>query len=234
MVFGGDFQQILPVVLHGSRAEIVNASLCMSYLWCHMQVLKLRTNMRLQSGPKNEHYSQWLLDIGHGRGVDDDGNVTIPPNIVTFDENQLIHDIYGDISTATDPPPPQYFLDHAILAPRNADVQDTNKKILSQMPGDLITYHSADSLEHDDDSSTPAYDDTPHDFLHALQPPLMPLPELHMKIGCPLTLLRNLDPSKGLCNSTRMVLLHAYRRLLEVIIIGGDHDKEKLSSLESL
>ena len=66
MVFGGDFQQILPVVLHGSRAEIVNASLCMSYLWRHMQVLKLRTNMRLQSGPKNEHYSQWLLDIGHG------------------------------------------------------------------------------------------------------------------------------------------------------------------------
>ena len=27
MVFGGDFQQILPVVLHGSRPEIVNATL---------------------------------------------------------------------------------------------------------------------------------------------------------------------------------------------------------------
>ena len=48
--------------------------------------------------------------------MDDNGNVAIPPNIVTFDENQLIHDIYSDISTRTDPPP-QYFLDHAILAP---------------------------------------------------------------------------------------------------------------------
>jgi ATP-dependent exoDNAse (exonuclease V) alpha subunit len=40
-------------------------------------------------------------------------------------------------------------------------------------------------------------------------------------------LLRNLDPQKGLCNGTRMILLQAYRRILEVLIIGNDHHGQK-------
>lgn len=225
-MFGGNFQQILPVVFHGSRADIVNASLCTSHLWPQMHVLKLRKNMRLQAGSQNDKYSQWLLDVGHGRHLDNDCNITIPSSMVTFDEDHLINLIYGDISKSTHPPPPQYFLEHAILAPRNSDVEDTNEKILSQMPGDLITCHSAHSLDSDE-NPTPGYHDVPQDLLHALQPPSMPPPDLHMKIGCPLILLRNLDPSKGLCNGTRMILRRAYRRLLEVEIIGGDHHKEK-------
>jgi hypothetical protein len=41
MIFGGDFQQILPVVLKGSHADIVDACLCMSYLWNNITILKL-------------------------------------------------------------------------------------------------------------------------------------------------------------------------------------------------
>jgi ATP-dependent DNA helicase PIF1 len=182
--------------------------------------------MRLQPGTDNEQYSRWLLDIGHGRNVDQDGNTNIPSQMVTFEEETLIHDIYHDISESNDPPPPEYFLNHAILAPRNTDVQDTNEKILSRMPGEVITYHSADSFERVDTTNF-GYGDVPQDFLHALHPPSLPLSELNMKIGCPLILLRNLDPSQGLCNGTRMVLRHAYRRLLEVEIIGGDHHKQK-------
>lgn len=45
VVFGGDFRQILPVVPKGSREDIVNASLNSSYLWDHIQLLKLTVNM---------------------------------------------------------------------------------------------------------------------------------------------------------------------------------------------
>jgi len=41
MVFGGDFRQVLPVVQRGSRAQIVGASLRMSYLWNSIRHLKL-------------------------------------------------------------------------------------------------------------------------------------------------------------------------------------------------
>ena len=66
-------------------------------------------------------------------------------------------------------------------------------------------------------------------MLCALDPGLssLPLSELMMKIGCPLMLLRNLDPKKGLCNGTCMILLWAYPCVLEVMIIGGNHHRQK-------
>jgi ATP-dependent DNA helicase PIF1 len=225
MIFGGDFQQILPVVPKGSRADIVNACLKMSSLWNKICVLNLQTNMRLRDSPEDADFSQWLLDVGHGRHIDGDGNVEIPRSMVTFDEEELINKIYEGIENLTlTPPPADYFLDHAILAPRNVDVRDTNQKILQKLPGQEIVYHSADSLE-DEGEGVPQ--DVPQEFLRSLDLPSLPLSELRMKFGCPLILLRNLDPAKGLCNGTRMILLHAYRRLLEVLIIGGDHHGEK-------
>jgi ATP-dependent exoDNAse (exonuclease V) alpha subunit len=181
--------------------------------------------MRLQLSPDDNNFSQWLLDVGHGRNIDSNGNIHIPPSMVTFDEDELINKIYEGIENIEFTPPPlDYFLDHAILAPRNVDVRDTNEKILQKMNGDKILYHSADTLEDEGDGIP---DDIPHEFLRTLEPSSLPLSELKMKVGCPLILLRNLDPEKGLCNGTRMILLHAYRNILEVMIMGGDHHGEK-------
>ena len=101
---------------------------------------------------------------------------------------------------------------------------DTNEKILQKMPGHEIICHTADTIEDEHDH---AAHDIPQEVLHSLDLPSLPLFELKMKIGCPLILLRNLDPTKGLCNGTRMILLTAYRHILEVLIIGGDHHSQK-------
>ena len=225
MIFGGDFQQILPVVANGSRAEIVNACFRNSYLWSNIHVLKLRKNMRLEHSLQDAAFAEWLLEVGHGQNIDIDGNINIPQSMVTLTEDELINKIYGDIDhIPLTPPPVDYFLDHAILAPRNVDVQETNEKILRKMNGNEIIYHSADSLE---DEGEGIRDDIPEDFLRTVESPSMPLSELKIKIGCPLMLLRNLDPKQGLCNGTRLILLHAYPRILEVMIISGDHRGEK-------
>ena len=224
MIFGGDFQQILPVIPKGSRADIVNACLRKSYLWDDIIILKLRKNMRLQS-PEDIHFSQWLLDVGHGRNLDNESKIELPHSIVTYDEDDLINKIYDGIEhIEITPPPLDYFLDRAILAPRNIDVETTNEKLLKKMSGQEIICHSADTLE-DEGEGVP--NDIPQEFLRTLTPSSLPLSELKMKIGCPLILLRNLDPANGLCNGTRMILLHAYRRFLEVIIMGGDHHGQK-------
>ena len=39
VVFGGDFKQILPVIVKGSRAQIVGANLQCSHLWNSITVL---------------------------------------------------------------------------------------------------------------------------------------------------------------------------------------------------
>ena len=44
-MFGGDFRQILPVIRHGTEADVVSACLNRSPLWSNIKVLKLTINM---------------------------------------------------------------------------------------------------------------------------------------------------------------------------------------------
>ena len=48
MVKSGDFQQGLPVIPGGSRAQIVDATVQLSPLWATVQVLELTENMTLK------------------------------------------------------------------------------------------------------------------------------------------------------------------------------------------
>lgn len=53
VLMGGDFRQILPVIMKGRRENIVNGTLCRSFLWNSIKVLKLTGNMRIQSSNTN-------------------------------------------------------------------------------------------------------------------------------------------------------------------------------------
>ena len=64
----------------------------------------------------------------------------------------------------------------------------------------------------------------PVEYLRVLDASGLPPGELAVKIGCPLILLCNLAPSRGLCNGTRMTLLWTTQHVLEVQILGGDHN----------
>ncbi len=72
IVFGGDFRQILPVVRKGSQGDIVRAAFNKSILWSQIKVLKLSTNMRIQSlsgqdKKQAQDFADFLLRIGEGR-----------------------------------------------------------------------------------------------------------------------------------------------------------------------
>jgi len=47
VVFGGNFQQILPIVPRGTKGDVVAAALNRSSIWQHARVFKLHTNMRV-------------------------------------------------------------------------------------------------------------------------------------------------------------------------------------------
>ena len=72
ILFGGDFRQYLPVILRGSRAEIINSTLKSSYLWTDMTKLELTTNMRMNNANDNE-YRQFLINL-------DNGHLPTPPS----------------------------------------------------------------------------------------------------------------------------------------------------------
>jgi hypothetical protein len=225
LLIGGDFQQTLPVIPKGSREEILDATITRSHLWNTFQVLPLHQNMRLRNDPDAEEFGNWLHQIGHGRNSDDNNKIEIPQDIRSNDITSLMNFIYPNLQS-TPPPPPDYFLNRMILAPRNTDVSDVNDALLDRMTGDTKTYYSADEVIHepgaDGDSNLPI---TP-EFLRSVNSTSLPPGELKIKIGCPLILLRNLSPSHGLCNGSRMIVLQMSERVLQVRLLGGDHDGE--------
>ena len=79
VVFGGDFKQILPVIVKGSRAQIVGACVQRSRLWQDIKVLKLTENMRLNTNdPAERAFAQWQLDLGHGKHTDENDDIILP------------------------------------------------------------------------------------------------------------------------------------------------------------
>jgi len=224
VVFGGDFQQILPVVRNGARADIVFASLLRSTLWNQINVLKLTQNMRLVNDPDSETFSSWLLDIGHGRGRSDDETIPLPQDMVSPDVETFLAEIYPALGSSP-PPAPEYFLDRIILAPRNNDVDSMNNDLLSLMSGEEQVFYSADTVarEAGADDETSDVNTFPVEFLRSLTASGLPPGELRLKPGCPLILLRNLSPPRGLCNGTRLILTRMSNRVLEVKIIGGEY-----------
>lgn len=178
--------------------------------------------MRLRGDDGSREFAEWLLDVGHGRNSDDSGDVQLPPSMRSDGVNSLIDFIYPDVAS-TPPPPPEYFAKRMILAPRNSEVDNINQEILDRMSGEEQVFTSADSvLEPTGEVNSQA--SIPSEFLRSLQESGLPPGELHVKVGCPLILLRNLAPGEGLCNGTRMILLRASARVLQVRIIGGSHD----------
>ena len=144
-VLGGDFQQILPDVHHGSRADIVFASLLRSPLWNGIEILRLTRNMHLANDPDAQAFSSWLLDVGHGRGLREDESISLPQEMISPNINTFVEATYPGIGSSP-PPPPEYFLDRVILAPRNNNVDTLNDRLLDMMSGEEQLFFSADTV----------------------------------------------------------------------------------------
>lgn len=60
MLMGGDWAEILPVVKHGTRPQIIHATLQSFFLWHKIQVLFLKDNMRVIDTPEYQAYADYL------------------------------------------------------------------------------------------------------------------------------------------------------------------------------
>jgi len=214
VAWGGDFQQTLPVVVKGTKEDIVSACVQRSPLWQHVTILCLTENMHVdQSNADSMEFSEWLLDVGHGRNLPLDHSFTIPPHMKLEPATlpALICEVYPNIGHG-DSLPDSHYLERCILCPRNAEVDEVNALIIQDFPGDVTAFHSVDSAS----SANEDLEDYPVEYLNSLDMSGMPPSHLHLKIGVPLLLLRNLDQAQGLCNGTRLRLLKIFNRVLQV------------------
>ncbi|XP_022030268.2 uncharacterized protein LOC110931169 [Helianthus annuus] len=236
MVLGGDFRQILPVVPHAPRSQIVASVVNKSEtIWNACKVFHLTTNMRLHnpamssdSRERMKTFSNWILAMGAGRlpsislvGEDEATWIKIPNDLlIPVCDNPIgavvsntfpdIIDRFNDI---------HYLKERCILCPTNDEVDKINLHVLEKMPGEIQELLSADEICQ----STNNYDDMcalyPPEFLNTLNFSGISNHRLQLKIGAPIILMRNLNLQKGLCNGTRLVVTQISRRVIEAIII---------------
>jgi hypothetical protein len=121
VVFSGDFGQVLLVVRRGSRAQIVGASLWMSYLWDCMRHLKLVRNMRAKS---DQLFAEYLLRVDGGSEeatVDDKirlpHDMCVPHTGGDSDLDTLIDCIFPNLNANMSSK--DYITSRAILSTRN-------------------------------------------------------------------------------------------------------------------
>jgi PIF1-like helicase len=232
VVFGGDFRQILPVIPKGSRQEIIAASLSRSTLWQRIQILPLTQNMRLDRNAEEAVFATWLLRIGEGQEQEGmEGMVTLPAaSKVIGGIIDLIKISYPNLERIRQPP--DWFAKRSILSTRNHDVDDINLRVLNMFPGLERVMLSADKVVEDEHDVALTGGDrqliyTP-EFLQSVSIPGFPLAKLRLKVGVPVMVLRNLDPSNGICNGTRLLLTQIRPRILEGIIMGGKFNGKRV------
>jgi len=177
--------------------------------------------MRLGHSEADNHHAQWLLEIGAGSTIDSHEMIQVPQSMLCANLNTLINRVYPGIGNPR-PQEDQYFLDRIILCPRNDEVHVINEVILQQFNpvpnAEVHILRSVDSVSEEDEMHH-AY---PVEFLQQLNTGGLPPAILHLKVSCPVILLRNLDPGEGLCNGTRMVVLNVRRKVLQCRIISKD------------
>jgi hypothetical protein len=228
IIFGGDFQQILPVIEKGSRAEIVSACIQRSFIWPSLQVLHLHQNMRLNVDIEQESaFAQWQLDVGHGKHTDQSDKITLPLGLRLQDNTvqALINHIYPGLPHLQ-PPLHQYFSDRMILSNRNDDVDDINRLMLHSFPGQEQVFFSEDSVANDrPDNGELMY---PAEYLNSINCSGLPLARFQLKIGCPVMVLRNLFPAEGVCNGTRGIVTKMSTRVIEIELLSEEHRGKKV------
>jgi len=229
ILFSGDWQQTLPIVVRGSRFQIVNKCLKASYLWSSFKIFELTENMRItrrratdsdESIKAAKEFGDFLQRIGHGtetiyfeRG---EAVVRIPDACVSKarTRGEFIAEIYPDLENKISTP--GYLEGRAILTPKNVPADQINADVRGQ--DNLTRFLSADKCGDDDDGSR-----FPEEVLNACLPSGMPPHELFLQRGSPIILLRNLDISIGACNGTRLIIKALSKHIITATIMTGEH-----------
>ena len=214
LVLCGDFRQTLPVIPGASRAGIVAKCLNQHPLWRHFEVMYLTKNMRVNanSDPKLVAWSEWLQSVGDGVEGEE---VKVPEEICTTIEEgtkkkpmaekdslkgliaKVFPNLEGNLADL------KWLTGRSILTPTNKQRHHINDTMVQMAPGQEVRLRSADVVDNVQDAVSFSVE-----YCNSLEPTGLPKHEITLKPGVPVMLIRNLNPSAGLCNGTRLIFSH--------------------------
>jgi ATP-dependent DNA helicase PIF1 len=130
----------------------------------------------------------------------------------------LLREIYPRLYQPVPDTDATALIDSTVLTPTNKEVQVINELVLNTLPVESSTYLSADiACDIDQQVSVPV------EFLNSVVSGSLPPHKLILKVGAPIMLLRNLNPVKGLCNGTRLIVRSLLPNIIEATIATGSN-----------
>ncbi|CAN1790708.1 ATP-dependent DNA helicase PIF1 [Linum perenne] len=203
VILGGDFRQTLPIVKNGGREDNLGASLTRSYLWNHCTLLELHVNMRINHSISNAatefdgmQFSDWVLAIGDGKLHKSRPVGQATNDWITIPRCFIIPSSstpVADLVTRVYPNLQTSYHNVAYIRSR-AIVTPTNK-VVSAINDLILTQLPGEEKVY--------------------------LSADTLTTSGPIMLLRNLNPSVGLCNGTRILLTHLGTNVVRGLIVGG-------------
>ena len=135
----------------------------------------------------------------------------------------MVHKVYDGIETIQNIPEAMqqsYFGERAILSALNVDVDELNEVCISKLSGTPKVFLGIDTAINESGYQD---DSVPKEYLNTINLSGLPRHSITIKIGCPIILLRNLDPIAGLCNGTRLIITAFHKRVIEAKILSSIH-----------
>jgi hypothetical protein len=195
VLFAGDWRQILPVIRHAGRSEIVESCLKHSSIWEAVEKLELAENMRVKnSSEESASFAEFLLKVGDGRlnTVEELGSckVRLPDDLIIDSDNldDLCDFVYNKLDENFTKS--TWLCSCAIICPTNSTVDEVNSVMIERFSGDARQYKSRDKVLENEHQY-------PLEFINSLTPSRFPPHNLILKKHASVMLIRNLQPHEG-------------------------------------
>lgn len=192
--------------------------------------MRVQQTSDVQQAQQLREFCEYLLRIGDGReqlpGVSATNNesflVGLPRECCQRMGNMqdVVNAAFPELATRF--MNADYVLSSAILAAYNEDVGLLNEKAGEMFPGNARVYLSEDSIVDSEELEAVH----PPEYLHTINLPNFPPHRLSLKRHQPIMLLRNINPSKGLCNGTRLICRNLLPHVIEATIAHGHYAGE--------
>ena len=216
MVLGGDFRQLLPIKVNGTRDEILNLSIKNSILWNKFSTYELKTNMRVLQ--EEIEFAKFLLDVGDGTFNDQNDCIELLEHCILSKNECIVQKVYGKLME-------QKKFDGmsqcAILSARNVDVDEINEQVTNLLDENTERIYTAiDSIKNCDNGEMSEV--LLLEYLNSLNPSSLPPYKLRLRKYCIVMLIRNISLNEGLCNGTRLQIVDFSNRLSKCKVLTGD------------
>ena len=221
VIMAGDWTQILPVIRHGSKADVISSTLKHSYIYRASEKISFSVNHRAENDPE---YAEFLKSVIVGQNLDEDSRITLPPFILfsNIDHDNDLHSlcrwVFDNIQHNTDP---EWLASRSIICLINDLVKEINLHVMKQLPGPMHYLLSADRV----DENQHLY---PTEFSNSITASGLPPHILELKIGSPIMLIRNLDTVNGHCNGTKYIIKDIKPHVISASIANGPRQNQHI------